>query len=69
MWYSWYVGKKENALQILIQGLENLKYRSYDSSGIAFLKKNKIIKQEGRIKNLKNKINEPKINLGIEHTR
>ena len=37
-----YVGKKNNALQVLIEGLENLEYRGYDSAGVAFLNKDKI---------------------------
>ena len=31
-----YIGKK-NAIEILINGLEKLEYRGYDSAGIAFL--------------------------------
>lgn len=66
-----YVGKKNNALQVLIEGLENLEYRGYDSAGIAFYDNNKIniIKRQGKIKNLKNVINDEKSNIGIGHTR
>ena len=31
-----YIGKK-NAIEVLINGLEKLEYRGYDSAGIAFL--------------------------------
>lgn len=52
-----YIGKK-NAIEILINGLEKLEYRGYDSAGIAFLTDDiKILKNKGKIKNLKNKIN------------
>ena len=66
-----YVGKKNNALQVLIEGLENLEYRGYDSAGIAFYDNNKIniIKRQGKIKNLKSVINDEKSNIGIGHTR
>lgn len=66
-----YVGKKHNALSVLIEGLENLEYRGYDSAGVAFLEKNEIhlIKRQGKIKNLKQAINQEKSNIGIGHTR
>ena len=65
-----YIGK-ENAIEVLINGLEKLEYRGYDSAGIAFLTDNiKIIKNKGKIKNLKNKVNlDEKSTLGIGHTR
>ena len=67
-----YVGKKGNAIKVVIDGLESLEYRGYDSSGIAFIKgKNLItIKKEGKIANLKSQINfNDKSNLAIGHTR
>ena len=36
-----YVGK-ENANKILIQGLKNLEYRGYDSSGIALVQNHQV---------------------------
>ena len=65
-----YIGK-ENAIEVLINGLEKLEYRGYDSAGIAFLTDNiRILKSKGKIKNLKNKINlDEKSTLGIGHTR
>ncbi len=67
-----YVGKSNDALNIVVDGLKALEYRGYDSAGIAFIKNNKvqIIKEKGKIKNLENKINlNIKTNLGIGHTR
>ncbi len=66
-----YVGKK-NAIQVLIESLEALEYRGYDSAGIAYQTCNRIeiIKASGKIKNLKNKINKDiHSNVGIGHTR
>ena len=67
-----YVGKKQ-ADSILIEGLKKLEYRGYDSSGIAIhnLSGIKIIKTNGRIKNLEQRISEKRIEgcLGIAHTR
>jgi len=67
-----YVGHKES-LQILINGLESLEYRGYDSAGVALHDGNNIkhIKSVGKIKNLRAKIKDKKIkgNLGIAHTR
>ncbi len=67
-----YKGKNNNAIKVVIEGLENLEYRGYDSAGIAYLKESKINieKEAGRIKNLKNKLDlEDKSNLAIGHTR
>ena len=67
-----YKGNNNNAIKVVIEGLENLEYRGYDSADIAYLKDNKIIieKEAGRIKNLKNKLNpKDKSNLAIGHTR
>ena len=67
-----YVGKKNNALQVLIEGLENLEYRGYDSrQAVAFLNKDKIdiIKKQGKIKNLKQSLPDLNTNIGIGHTR
>ena len=67
-----YVGSK-NAVPVLINGLEALEYRGYDSSGVAVLKDNKINirKTKGRIKNLTDLLFSEPIsgNVGIGHTR
>lgn len=67
-----YVGNKENCVRVLIDGLEKLEYRGYDSAGIAFLNNDNIdiVKEEGKIVNLKSKIDlNINSNLGIGHTR
>lgn len=67
-----YIGKNNNAIKVVIDGLESLEYRGYDSSGIAYTNNNKlnVIKEKGKIINLKNNINfNIKSNLAIGHTR
>lgn len=68
-----YKGKK-NPKQILIEGLKNLEYRGYDSSGIALKNDEKvqIIRSVGKISNLEEKVNNQKVidcGMGIAHTR
>ena len=67
-----YVGKKNNALDVIIEGLLRLEYRGYDSAGIAYVKDGllNIEKEKGKIANLKEKLDfNDKSNLGIGHTR
>jgi len=67
-----YIGKNNNAIKVVIDGLESLEYRGYDSSGIAYTDNNEIniIKEKGKIINLKNNIDfNIKSNLAIGHTR
>ena len=68
-----YVGE-EDATPILLQGLQKLEYRGYDSAGIAVRNHNKdteIIKAEGKLINLIKKVNNNPIrgNIGLGHTR
>ncbi len=66
-----YIGKN-NATNILIEGLKALEYRGYDSSGIAYNLNNeiKIIKSEGKVSNLEKKLEENiPSHIGIGHTR
>lgn len=68
-----YIGKKSSE-EFLINGLKNLEYRGYDSSGIAIKENNQIqiIKSVGRIRDLEKKIHNSKLlkgNIGIAHTR
>ena len=61
-----------NAIPVLISGLESLEYRGYDSAGVAFNydKKIKIIKTVGKVKNLKELLDDSLYsNIGIAHTR
>ena len=63
-----YVGSKGESVRVLIDGLERLEYRGYDSAGIAFIKDNgiEVIKKEGKIANLKEHVDfDVKSNLGI----
>ena len=63
------------ALPLLVDGLEKLEYRGYDSAGIAVIdsvnKKLICYKSEGKLNNLKNKLDKKIISgsLGIGHTR
>ena len=67
-----YVGKKR-AIPVIIDGLETLEYRGYDSAGLAYLnqqKELKIIKEKGKIAELKKVLDLNKeSDLGIGHTR
>lgn len=66
-----YIGK-DKCIKKIITGLEALEYRGYDSAGIAYVKDSniKIVKEKGKIINLKNEINEDDNSfLGIGHTR
>ena len=66
-----YIGKR-HPIDILLEGLKSLEYRGYDSSGIAYVKDNKvnIIKEIGKINNLEKKLdfNEETF-MAIGHTR
>lgn len=67
-----FISKDKKNIDVLIDGLKRLEYRGYDSAGIAYIKDNKtnIVKEEGKIANLENKVNLNDLsNLGIGHTR
>ena len=67
-----YIGKKE-ALPILLDGLNKLEYRGYDSAGVAILNESniEIKKCQGKLERLKNLLNKdvPQGNIGLGHTR
>lgn len=67
-----YIGPRE-AQDVLINGLEKLEYRGYDSAGIAVLNDNQIQveKHKGELNNLKNALEDHPLkgNVGIGHTR
>lgn len=68
-----YIGKNK-AINVLINGLEKMEYRGYDSSGVCLYSKDKIdiIKSIGKISNLKEKTNYDETSSytrGIAHTR
>ena len=67
-----YIGKNKNAIKIVIDGLEALEYRGYDSAGITYADNGILttIKEQGKIVNLKKNIDfNVKSNLAIGHTR
>lgn len=67
-----YTGKNQ-AMPVIVKGLETLEYRGYDSAGIALDKKEKfsVIKSEGKLENLIRKIKGADVSstAGIGHTR
>lgn len=68
-----YIGDKQ-AASILIDGLQKLEYRGYDSAGVAICDRKKnisVIKTKGRLDTLKEKLKPccPDGTLGIGHTR
>lgn len=66
-----YIGTKK-CVPKLINALEALEYRGYDSAGIAYVKNNtvEIIKEFGKIKNLKEQVDmDVDAYMGIGHTR
>jgi glucosamine--fructose-6-phosphate aminotransferase (isomerizing) len=66
-----YLGNRD-AVPVLMQGLKQLEYRGYDSSGIGVLYRKKIcvIKEKGKLDMLEKKLPENlSAKLGIAHTR
>lgn len=67
-----YIGD-QNAVDIIVNGLEKLEYRGYDSSGIAIIENHelKVSKYKGRLSILEEKVIKEglKGNIGIGHTR
>ncbi|WP_291950716.1 glutamine--fructose-6-phosphate transaminase (isomerizing) [Campylobacter sp.] len=68
-----YIGNKEKK-KIILDGLKELEYRGYDSSGIAVMKNGKLdfFKSVGKLDNLAHKINQfssDGFGLAIGHTR
>lgn len=63
---------KSNAEQVILNGLERLEYRGYDSAGlyVADRTSGHLVKAQGRIKNLEDKVT-PEVTgtIGIGHTR
>ncbi|MEE3362356.1 MAG: glutamine--fructose-6-phosphate transaminase (isomerizing) [Anaerovoracaceae bacterium] len=68
-----YAGSSSNAKEIIVEGLRNLEYRGYDSSGIALVKDGKleVRKKVGGLSNLEAIIKDKDFesNIGIGHTR
>jgi len=71
-----YTGANKNALNIILNGLEYLEYRGYDSAGVAAITQNRgknsifLKKSVGRVSNLSNCLkNAPNSSCAIGHTR
>lgn len=64
---------KDDAAQMIMEGLERLEYRGYDSSGIAIIENGKLSTRKlvGRLVNLDSSLRKSPIkgNVGIGHTR
>ncbi|HEY4254809.1 MAG TPA: glutamine--fructose-6-phosphate transaminase (isomerizing) [Chlamydiales bacterium] len=65
-----YIGNKD-ALGVSVQGLEQLEYRGYDSSGIAGIVDQRLVfwKKAGKLSNLKKTLHPQRLDLAIGHTR
>jgi glutamine---fructose-6-phosphate transaminase (isomerizing) len=69
-----YVGN-QSVVPVLLQGLEHLEYRGYDSAGIACLNSHRsslhVVKEKGKISALKSSLNGflSESSIGIGHTR
>ena len=68
-----YIGNKEKK-EILLDGLQELEYRGYDSAGIAIIENNKLhhFKAIGKLQNLREKTKDYTSNgfgISIGHTR
>jgi glucosamine--fructose-6-phosphate aminotransferase (isomerizing) len=67
-----YIGQKE-IVPILMEGLERLEYRGYDSAGLAVWSEEGIVirRREGKLRQLKELIQEQPLsgNVGVGHTR
>ncbi|WP_298615027.1 glutamine--fructose-6-phosphate transaminase (isomerizing) [uncultured Thermosynechococcus sp.] len=67
-----YIGP-QRAAQVLLQGLQKLEYRGYDSAGIATLNEGELlcVRAKGKLQNLAEKVEQLDIvaHVGIGHTR
>lgn len=67
-----YIGK-QNAANVLLNGLQRLEYRGYDSAGISLLINDKLVtyKQAGKVSSLIDLVEDKNLssNIGIAHTR
>ena len=68
-----YVGQKEDAIEVLIDGLRRLEYRGYDSAGVALLGSQglEVRRAEGKLAALESSLRESPLSgrIGIGHTR
>ena len=65
------ISHNHNILPTLLNGLEQLEYRGYDSAGIAYLSENQLqrIRAIGRVENLRQEVQNRASHIAIGHTR
>ena len=67
------IGREQRAMDVLLDGLESLEYRGYDSAGVAILADGAIELRRavGKLRNLRESLHEAPIEgrVGIGHTR
>ena len=67
------IGREQRAMDVLLDGLESLEYRGYDSAGVAILNEDGIALRRavGKLRNLRSSLDEDPIegHVGIGHTR
>jgi glutamine---fructose-6-phosphate transaminase (isomerizing) len=67
-----YIGKRD-ATPVLLEGLQRLEYRGYDSAGLAVVRRGRlqITKTAGRVQDLRDRVDarQTKATIGIGHTR
>jgi glucosamine--fructose-6-phosphate aminotransferase (isomerizing) len=65
-----YIGQRD-AIKICLEGLEQLEYRGYDSTGIAGIKEGAVVlcKRAGKLSSLKEHLSLSRLELAIAHTR
>jgi glucosamine--fructose-6-phosphate aminotransferase (isomerizing) len=70
-----YIGNKHNGVQVVLDGLQSLEYRGYDSAGVAYIDskgKGHLAKQVGQVANVRQALGDQKgktASLSIGHTR
>jgi glucosamine--fructose-6-phosphate aminotransferase (isomerizing) len=70
-----YIGNKHNGVKLVLDGLQSLEYRGYDSAGVAYLDAKKgghVAKQVGQVDNVRKVLGDvinKKVPLAIGHTR
>ena len=69
-----YIGNKNQATNFVLDGLQSLEYRGYDSAGITTMidKKPVTVRQVGRVENLRSQLEQDGVtntSIAIGHTR
>jgi glucosamine--fructose-6-phosphate aminotransferase (isomerizing) len=70
-----YIGNKHNGVEVVLDGLQSLEYRGYDSAGVAYIDNKKaghVAKQVGQVANVRRELATAlgkKAPLAIGHTR